>query len=46
MGRHRIGSLPVVDDGRLLGIVTEVDLLRLLARHSPPGAPDPAELLW
>ena len=25
---HRIGSLPVVEDGRLIGIVTEVDLLK------------------
>jgi CBS domain-containing protein len=30
MARHKVGSLPVVEDGRLVGIVTERDLLRLL----------------
>jgi acetoin utilization protein AcuB len=28
MLRHKIGGLPVVDDGKLVGIVTTVDLLR------------------
>ncbi len=28
MLRHRIGFLPVVEEGRLVGIVTEADLLR------------------
>lgn len=27
---HKFGCLPVVDDGRLVGIVTEVDLIRCL----------------
>ena len=31
MVKHKIGCLPVVDGGRLAGIVTETDLLRLLA---------------
>jgi acetoin utilization protein AcuB len=30
-GRH-IGCLPIVEDGRLVGIVTVADLLDLLAR--------------
>jgi CBS domain-containing membrane protein len=30
MRDHRIGCLPVVDDGRLVGIVTEADLLTLV----------------
>ena len=28
---HRIGSLPVVEDGRLVGILTERDLIRVAA---------------
>lgn len=30
---HRIGALPVLDDGRLVGIVSQVDLLRAFADH-------------
>jgi acetoin utilization protein AcuB len=29
---HKIGALPVIDDGRLVGIVTETDLLRAFVR--------------
>ena len=29
---HKIGALPVIDDGRLIGIVTETDLLRAFVR--------------
>jgi CBS domain-containing protein len=32
MSRRRVGSLPVVAHGELVGIVTAADLLRLLAR--------------
>jgi CBS-domain-containing membrane protein len=35
MFERRIGSLPVVQDGRLVGILTERDLLKLLMRDSP-----------
>ncbi|MEC7726672.1 MAG: CBS domain-containing protein, partial [Planctomycetota bacterium] len=31
MREHRIGSLPVVEDGRLVGIITERDLIRVAA---------------
>ena len=31
MRDHRIGSLPVVEDGRLVGIITERDLIRVSA---------------
>ena len=34
---HRIGCLPVVDAGKLVGIVTETDLLRLLALLGASG---------
>lgn len=34
MRRHRIGSLPVVEDGRLVGIVTVYDFLESSARLS------------
>ena len=29
---HKIGALPVEDSGRLIGIVTETDLLRAFIR--------------
>lgn len=31
MREHRIGSLPVVEDGKLVGIITERDLIRVAA---------------
>ena len=34
MTGHAIGSLPVVDDGHLVGIVTTADLLRLISKGS------------
>lgn len=35
---HRIGALPVVDDGDLVGILTETDLLRAFV-HSESAVP-------
>lgn len=32
---HKYGALPVVEDGRLVGIVTGEDFLRYIARHPP-----------
>jgi acetoin utilization protein AcuB len=29
---HKIGALPVVDDGQLIGIITETDLLRAFVK--------------
>jgi acetoin utilization protein AcuB len=47
MADRRIGSLPVVEDGRLVGIVTEHDALKALAATLPcvRGA-DPDTYLW
>jgi len=33
MLKHKIGGLPVVADGRLVGILTESDIFRLVAQH-------------
>jgi len=39
MAGHVIGSLPVVDDGKLVGIVTTFDLVSLLAKGATHPAP-------
>jgi acetoin utilization protein AcuB len=45
MYEQRVGSLPVVKNGKLLGIVTERDLLRAL-RTEHRGIPEPEAFLW
>jgi acetoin utilization protein AcuB len=35
--RKRFGALPVVDNGELVGIITETDLLRCFAGTAPEG---------
>jgi acetoin utilization protein AcuB len=35
MFERRLGSLPVVEDGKLVGIVTERDMLRTLSTFLP-----------
>jgi acetoin utilization protein AcuB len=37
MLEHKIGGLPVLDGRRLVGIVTETDLVRAFARVGVPG---------
>jgi acetoin utilization protein AcuB len=37
MWEHKIGALPVVDNGRLVGILSEIDLLRVLSERSRPS---------
>jgi acetoin utilization protein AcuB len=39
MLEHRIGALPVADDGRLAGILTETDLLRAFVYSQSAAAP-------
>jgi CBS-domain-containing membrane protein len=46
MFERRIGSLPVVEDGRLVGILTERDLLKLLMRECPEREEELAGYLW
>jgi CBS domain-containing protein len=42
MASHNIGSIAVVDDqGRIVGIVTERDVVALLARHGPQALQKP-----
>ena len=33
MWEHKIGAIPVVDNGRLVGIVSGIDLLRMLSQN-------------
>ena len=46
--KHRIGGLPVLDVGRLVGIITEGDILRLLQTPGISGdlwLPSPLEVI-
>ena len=38
MLEHKIGALPVVDQGKLVGILTETDVLRAFVRRSDEAA--------
>jgi acetoin utilization protein AcuB len=40
MRHHRIGSLPVLDGDKVVGILTETDLLRHLVRAEAPPGPE------
>ena len=33
LSRHRIGAVPVLEDGKLAGILSERDIIHCLARH-------------
>lgn len=43
MKQHHIRHLPVVRDGRLVGLVSHRDLIRALGRH-PASSPQPVSL--
>jgi acetoin utilization protein AcuB len=45
MAERKIGSVPVVEDNQLVGIVTETDLLRLLFRRRLFSCPEVESLL-
>ena len=46
MFERRVGSLPVMLDGQLLGMLTERDVTRALARGKIAGEFDPEGILW
>ena len=46
MFEQRVGSLPVVRDGRLEGILTERDVLKALTKECPVLEFDPEGFLW
>ena len=47
MYEAHVGSLPVVENGRLVAIVTERDVLKMLARTlRPVRGIDPDTYLW
>jgi acetoin utilization protein AcuB len=45
MAKRKIGSIPVLEDKRLVGIVTETDLIRLLFRRRLFCCPDVESVL-
>jgi len=45
MRKRRVGSLPVVENGRTVGIVTEVDILRDIVRANATSVPECAEVI-
>jgi CBS domain-containing protein len=45
MLEERIGSLPVVEDGRIVGILTEIDVLRQICRVDSAREPECAEII-
>jgi acetoin utilization protein AcuB len=46
MADARVGSLPVVDGNRLVGIITERDVLKALASTLPSLKGDPDDYFW
>ncbi|HWQ67683.1 MAG TPA: CBS domain-containing protein [Methanospirillum sp.] len=48
MRKHRIGGIPVVENGKIAGIVTETDVLKLLMTKGPSDdlwLPSPLEVI-
>ncbi len=46
MFERRVGSLPVIEDGKLVGMLTERDLLKALSREGPVPKFDVEGFLW
>jgi len=45
MRERQVGSLPAIENGRVVGILTEIDLLREIVRADAAGAPECAEII-
>jgi CBS domain-containing protein len=45
MLEDKVGSLPVVEGGRVVGIITETDLLREICRADQSRSPEVAEIV-
>jgi acetoin utilization protein AcuB len=45
MLEDKVGSLPVLDGGRVVGIITEIDLLREICRADQSRSPEVAEIV-
>jgi acetoin utilization protein AcuB len=45
MRKHRVGSLPVMEHGRVVGIITEADVLRHIVRADASRMPACAEVI-
>lgn len=45
MLEDKVGSLPVVDNGRVVGILTETDLLREIVRADAASSPEVQEII-
>jgi CBS domain-containing protein len=45
MRKHRVGSLPVMEHGRVVGIITEADVLRHIVRADASRTPACAEII-
>ena len=45
MQERKVGSLPVVEGGRVLGMLTETDMLRQICRAEAGGTPECAEII-
>ncbi len=45
MREHKIGSAPVVEAGRLVGILTETDLLRHIVREDEQACPEMQDIV-
>lgn len=41
LARHRIGAVPVLDDGRVAGVFSERDVVRCLAEYGATALDDP-----
>ena len=45
MLEEKVGSLPVVEGGRVVGIITETDMLRQICRVDAASSPECAEII-